>query len=144
MKTTFLGKLLAFCFVIVVMFMTIKYLATNWYLMTSWYKSVLTTSSIIIISGLIALAVGNKEITKVMLITLPIGILILGMIKAGSSRFGLDDSSLVWFKYGETMSYGLKLLWHLGLDFFVFITLLFFKYLPSLVLNFWKFVLCEE
>ncbi len=131
MKITFFGKILAFCFVMLIVLMTIQYLATNWSRMTDWYKTILIGSSFIIISGLIVLAVGGKEISRTILLTLPIGILLLDMIKAASSREGLNDSSLIWFKYSETLPYSLKLMWHAGLDLFVYVMVIFLKYLPG-------------
>jgi hypothetical protein len=127
MKKIFVGKILAFSFTMVITFLTIKYISVNWNLTPDWYKATITLSSFIIICGLFALAVGGKEITKVMLVTLPGIILIFDAVKAVSLKEGLDDSYLLWFKYKETMSYGIRLLWHLGLDYFVFIVVLILK-----------------
>lgn len=132
MKTVILGKIIACCFLIVITIMTGNYISINWNAMTNWYRIILTGSSFIILSGLIALVTANKEIAKSLLLTLPVGILMLCMIKAGSSREGLNDSSLLWFKYKETMSYVLKLLWHMGLDLLVFGTAFLFRHLPFL------------
>jgi hypothetical protein len=133
MKTTTLSKYAALAFV--------NYLVTNWYQMTEWYKIILVCSSFITISGLIAVALGYKEIARATIIALPIGMIIFSLIKAGSTRSisgELEESSLLWFQYKETMSYGLKFLWHFGLDFLVLSTVIFVKYLPGWYLSYLK------